>query len=194
MTAIIKILQEEHRNIEKILNVLEKELGVFDRLERPDYEILLLAVEYFQDHPARCHHPKEDVVYRALVARDPAVGEAVGDIEAEHRELANRLHRFAGIVNSILIEQEVPRETFDNAVRDFVAFERQHMEREERILFPAALKTLQPEDRVAIDARLTCGKDLLFNPTVEEKFHALWEWIVRCEEESEAARRQPAPA
>ncbi len=181
MTAIIKILQEEHRNIEKVLCVLEKELSVFDKLERPDYEVLLLIVDYFQDYPARCHHPKEDVVYRALVARDSAVGKAVGDIEAEHRDVAKRLHRFANIINRVLIEHEVPRETFDNAVRDFVAFERQHMEREERDLFPAALRTLQPEDWAAIDARLTGGKDPLLNPAVEEKFHVLWQRIMRCE-------------
>ncbi len=181
MTAIIRILQEEHRNIEKVLCVLEKELSVFDKLERPDYEVLLLIVDYFQDHPARCHHPKEDVVYRALVARDSAVGKAVGDIEAEHRDVAKRLHRFANIINRVLIEHEVPRKTFDNAVRDFVAFERQHMEREERDLFPAALRTLQPEDWAAIDARLTGGKDALLNPAVEEKFHVLWQRIMRCE-------------
>ena len=190
----MRFLQEEHRNIEKVLNVLEKELSVFDNLDRPDYDILLLVADYFQDHPAKCHHPKEDVVYRALVLRDPAIAKAVGDIEAEHLDVANRVRRFAKIVNDILIEQEVPRETFDRAVGDFIAFERHHIEQEERNLFPAALKTLLPEDWAAINARLTCGKDPLLNPAAEEKFHALWQRIVRCEEESEAARRLAASA
>ena len=33
---IIDLLRQEHRNIEKLLLVLEQELSVFDRGERPD--------------------------------------------------------------------------------------------------------------------------------------------------------------
>jgi hypothetical protein len=39
MVEIIEILREEHRNIEKLLRVMEQELSVFDRAERPDYEV-----------------------------------------------------------------------------------------------------------------------------------------------------------
>ena len=35
---IIDLLRDEHRNIEKLLRVLEQELSVFDRGARPDYE------------------------------------------------------------------------------------------------------------------------------------------------------------
>ena len=37
MTEFIEVLQQEHRNIESLLRVLERELSVFDRGERPDY-------------------------------------------------------------------------------------------------------------------------------------------------------------
>ena len=40
MVEIIEILRWEHRNIEKLLSVLEQELGVFARAERPDYEVI----------------------------------------------------------------------------------------------------------------------------------------------------------
>jgi hemerythrin-like domain-containing protein len=35
MVEIIEILRQEHRNIEKLLLVMEQELTVFDRGERP---------------------------------------------------------------------------------------------------------------------------------------------------------------
>jgi hemerythrin-like domain-containing protein len=35
----IDILRQEHRNIEKLLVVLERELAVFARGDRPDYEV-----------------------------------------------------------------------------------------------------------------------------------------------------------
>ena len=41
MVDIIQGLRQEHRNIESLLRVLERELSVFDRGERPDYEVVL---------------------------------------------------------------------------------------------------------------------------------------------------------
>ncbi len=87
MSNIIQILLEEHRNIDKLLLVLEHELEVFDRSEEPDYEILRAIIQYFQDYPENCHHPKEDMVFEKLKMRDPAAASRVGDVEAEHVKL-----------------------------------------------------------------------------------------------------------
>ena len=70
MSNIIQILLEEHRNIDKLLLVLEHELEVFDRSEEPDYEIFQAVIQYFQDYPELCHHPKEDMVFEKLKVRD----------------------------------------------------------------------------------------------------------------------------
>ena len=86
MTQILDILREEHRNIEKLLLVLERELGVFNRAERPDYHVVQSVIEYFQDYPDSCHHPKEDMIFEKLKARDPTAAASVGDLEAEHEK------------------------------------------------------------------------------------------------------------
>src|SRR5664279_5337383 len=78
MSNIIQILLEEHRNIDKLLLVLEHELEVFDRSEEPDYEILQAVIQYFQDYPESCHHPKEDMVFEKLKVRDPAAANRIG--------------------------------------------------------------------------------------------------------------------
>lgn len=41
MTYVVEVLRQEHRNIEKLLRVLEQELSVFNRGERPNYEVIL---------------------------------------------------------------------------------------------------------------------------------------------------------
>ena len=51
MVEIIEILRQEHRNIEKLLQVMEQELTVFDRGERPDYEVFGAIVEFFKNYP-----------------------------------------------------------------------------------------------------------------------------------------------
>ena len=69
---IIDLLRQEHRNIEKLLFVLEQELSVFDRGERPDYEVIWAVIAYFQVFPDAYHHPQENAVFEKLKARDPA--------------------------------------------------------------------------------------------------------------------------
>jgi hemerythrin-like domain-containing protein len=72
MVEIIEILRQEHRNIEKLLSVLEQELSVFARGERPDYEVVGAIIEYFKQYPDSCHHPKEDIIYEKFKAPNPA--------------------------------------------------------------------------------------------------------------------------
>jgi hemerythrin-like domain-containing protein len=188
MPKIIDVLREEHQNIEKLLVVLEHELEVFDHSGRPDYEILQTIIQYFQDYPETCHHPKEEMIFATLTARDPAAAAGFGDVEAEHELESRRLHSFARAVDSVLADQEFLRESFHLAVQDFIAHQRQHLEKEERLLFPAAVKALRDEDWREIDARLEDRKDPLFNTVAEERFRDLQQRILRWERETEESR------
>jgi hypothetical protein len=66
------------------------------------------------------------------------------------------------------------------------------MDKEERLLFPAAIKGLRPEDWADIDARLNDRKDPLFNGVIETKFQALQRTILRWEQETETSRVKPS--
>jgi hemerythrin-like domain-containing protein len=188
MSRIIEVLLEEHRNIEKLLGVLKQELEVFDHLDRPDYEILQAVIQYFQDYPDSYHHPKEDMVFEKLKVRDPAVAKRIGDVEAEHVVEANRLRQVSETVDFIVAGGEILRQDFHDAVHNFIEHQRRHMQNEERLLFPAALKALLPEDWAEIDARMKDQKDPLFNDVIEKKFQSLHQTILRWERDTEATR------
>ena len=188
MTRIIEILLEEHRNIKKLLHVLEQELDVFDHSDQPDYEILQAIIEYFQDYPESHHHPKEDMVFEKLKARDPALAKRVGDVEEEHQIETKRLQQFSRAVDDVLAGREFLRQTFHNVVHDFIEHQRKHMDKEELMLFPAAVRALQPEDWADIDTRLNDRKDPLFSGVTQNKFTALQQTILRWERETQANR------
>ena len=65
------------------------------------------------------------------------------------------------------------------------------MDKEERLLFPAAVSVLQKSDWSEIEARLSNRKDPLFDSVSEKKYHALRGNILRWEQESNANRAQP---
>jgi hemerythrin-like domain-containing protein len=194
MARLIEVLREEHRNIEKLLGVLEQELGVFDRRERPDYETLQAIVDYFEEYPARCHHPKEDMIVAILKARNPSAAGSLEDIELDHRQEDARLRRLAHTLENVRTGGELPRQSVDDIVREFIAHERRHIDYEEHALFPAAVKALTTEDWAGIDARMSNARDPLFDRTVEEKFGALAQKILQWEQENEDDRRSTAVA
>lgn len=178
MATIIDLLRQEHRDIDKLLTVLEAELAVFDRQGRPDYDVIQAAIAYFQDYPDCCHHPKEDMIFEKLKARDPAAAERVGDVKAEHRHEAERLERVAQVVRNVLLDREISRQAFVVVMRDFIGQQRTHMRAEERVLFPAVVNALSGEDWAAIDSQWANRKDTLFNVAMEEKCESLRDRIL----------------
>jgi hemerythrin-like domain-containing protein len=188
MIEIIEILRQEHRNIEKLLGVLERELNVFGRGDRPDYEIVLAVVDYFKGYPDSCHHPKEDIIVEKFKARDALAASTIGDLAAEHREGARRLQRVAQAVEDVLSDQGLLRQTVNDIVRDFVNHERRHMAMEERVVFPAVIKALRSEDWADIALQLADRYGPPSESNFEEKFAALWRDIVRLEDATLDAR------
>src|SRR5262245_28486290 len=170
---IIERLSREHRNIEKLLRVLERELEVFDRGDRPDYEVIRAIISYFEVYPEIYHHPQEDLVFAKLRTRDPAAAAKIGDLAREHQKGAERLRRVAHAVDAVLADQEVLRQNVDAIVRDFIEQERRHMMMEDRNFFPAALKALQPQDWTEIASAVTGHEDPLFSDVAEERFDGL---------------------
>lgn len=187
MAQVLIQLQEEHRNAARLLNILEGQLAIFDAASRPDYEILTGIAEYFTGFPERCHHPKEDLVYRKLRERDPAAAQIVGDLEAEHERIAELAQRFREAVSNVMGEAEMPRSAFDAVLRQFIAEQRRHMEMEAESFFSRAIARLTDADWAEIDAQVSDEQDPLFGPEVAEEFAKLRDDILRWEAEDQAA-------
>jgi len=185
---IIERLSREHRNIEMLLAVLERELEIFDRGSRPDYEVIRAIISYFELYPEIYHHPQEDMVFAKLKLRDPAAAAKVGNLALEHQEGVERLRRVAQAVDSVLADREILRQNVDNIVRDFIEHQRRHIIMEDRDFFPAALNALEPQDWMEIASALADHEDPLFSEAAEETFDALRARILQLEQEAEAER------
>src|ERR1700692_3040197 len=118
---IIERLSQEHRNIERLLAIVEWDLEVFDRVDRPDYEVIRAVISYFEVYPEVYHHPQEDLVFAKLGERDPVAAAKVGDLAGEHHKGAERLRRVAHAVEYVLADGEVLRQDVDTIVRAFIA-------------------------------------------------------------------------
>ena len=185
---IIERLSREHRNIETLLAVLERELEIFDRGGHPDYEVIRAIISYFELYPEMYHHPQEELVFAKLKLRDPAAAAEVGNLTLEHQKGTQRLRRVAQAIDSVLADREMLRQNVDTIVRDFIESERRHIMMEDRYFFPAALKALKPVDWAEIVLASTNHEDPLFSEAAEETFDELRSRILQLEQEAEAGR------
>jgi hemerythrin-like domain-containing protein len=185
VAEVMDRLQREHRNIAKLLNALEHQLAIFDTAETPDYDVLAGIGDYFTGFPDRCHHPKEDLIFRKLRARDPEAAEIAGDLGAEHEKIGTLARHFQEAVQNVLSEVEVSRDAFDAVARHFIKEQRRHLQMEEECFFPLALEILTPEDWAEIDARITDEDDPVFGAEASAEFAALRNHLLRWEQEDE---------
>ena len=67
----------------------------------------------------------------------------------------------------------MPREQVHHQTSAYLKFMREHMAREERVVFPAAAQVLQPQDWVRLNDSFLLRDDPLFGDIVAHEFQAI---------------------
>ena len=181
MTSVLETLHEEHKNIARLLNAMENQLERLAMARSPDYDLLQCIANYFCDYPDRCHHPKEDVIFRKLQAKHPTAVATIGDLTKEHRDAYARVRRFRDQIQAIFRDEILSRDSVLDAGKSFVDAEREHMRMEEELFFPLAASLLDEEDWSSIAADLRQRQDPLFGEFVEEEFRILRDFLLNWE-------------
>jgi hemerythrin-like domain-containing protein len=165
MPALIDALRQEHESMWRLLEVLERQVqddGV------PDFDLVQEIVAYFLTYPDQYHHPKEDLIYRALRRCDPETAICLDDIEAEHEELGIATRELAKVSATAREAGRAPP-GFTALLRAFVASYREHIRKEEQGFFPYALATLEPREWADLEAEVTDPTDPLLAETAAER-------------------------
>jgi hemerythrin-like domain-containing protein len=159
MVHVLDMIHQEHLSMSRLLGLLERQVELFERGLIPDYELVREILDYFLTFPDLWHHPKENLILARLRQRAPELARGVGDLDAEHAELSNELHDFAHAVVNVLLDVEMPRDTFAKLARAFIDRERKHMAREETEFLPAARRGLSDADWAEISSRIQAFRD-----------------------------------
>jgi hemerythrin-like domain-containing protein len=142
-----EVLMQEHRVIERVLDALEIAAGQLERSRPVRPGFFLEAADFIAGFADGCHHRKEEgVLFGAMIESGaPSEGGAIAMMLDEHeqgraftRAMRDGARRLEGG------DADARRQVVSNA-RGYVALLRDHIAKEDEMLFPMADEILPPE-------------------------------------------------
>jgi hemerythrin-like domain-containing protein len=171
------VLVDEHRVIERVLSSLEA--GV-DRLEsgqpvRPEF--FLSATDFIRGFADGCHHQKEEgVLFTSMEEQGiPVQGCPLGVMLAEHelgRQYTTALRSAAQSMEAG--DLDANRRAIRSS-RSYIALLRQHIDKEDNILFPMAEEVIPVDQHASVWEKFEHVEHIETGEGVHEKYLALAE-------------------
>ena len=184
------VLSNEHRLIEKVLAALEEHCNGLSQGDFPK-AFFEKALDFFANFADGCHHFKEEeALFPALKASGvPEEGGPIGVMLHDHR--MGRAH-LSAIRENLEAASRGGREALET-IRDhglaYVHMLRQHIWKEDNILFPMAERVLSQTAMENLRAIFADEKNTRINAEVREKYAALAEELVQDAAAAQAARK-----
>ena len=146
-------LKREHVHIKAGLHVLEAMAGLLERGGAVAEADLDAVVEFLSVYADRCHHAKEeDCLFPALLAKGmPKEGGPIGIMLEEHVTGRAFVAKLRDAISGRRAGRADASGGFVTAARGYVGLLREHIEKEDDMLFPMADDTLGRAE----DARLS---------------------------------------
>lgn len=169
------LLKHEHRVIEKVLSSLVKST---DRLisgesVRPGF--FSDAAEFFREFADGCHHRKEeDILFEQLIPKGLSKEQGpVAVMLAQHEEGRRLTREMADGAERWAAGDQTARDTVIRAAREYVTLLREHIDREDHVLFPMAARLLDPGELTEISEAFERVERDETGEGVHEKYAAL---------------------
>jgi len=149
-------LMMEHRLIARMLSAMQSALAELGSSQRVDHEFVDVAVDFLRTYADRTHHGKEeDILFRELSTRELSAEDrrAMEDLIADHAfarqttdDLARANEQYRDGDGSALT-------TIHSQLRTLCDFYPRHIEKEDKLFFPAVRAYFTGEEDRAMLAR-----------------------------------------
>jgi len=149
------VLKAEHQVILRVLDVLETLIDRPAGNGRLELAPLAQCVEFFQLFADACHHAKEeDLLFPVLEERGiPRDGGPIGMMLYEHRVARSLVARMHQALGGLADDDASSISSFHDAARDYLELLRQHIFKEDHVLFDAGDQAMNEADQVILGER-----------------------------------------
>lgn len=149
-------LRQEHRQIERVLMVMGRLVGRAERGQGFEAAALRKCVDFLRLYADACHHTNEEQILLPLLDRRGIRADhpAVAGIVREHVEGRKQVSAMRASLAAAARGDEAARRRFCEAARHYLALLRQHINKEDHVLFALADQALTARDQAEIQAQL----------------------------------------
>jgi hemerythrin-like domain-containing protein len=189
MQYTLMLWHADHVNFGRLLAVLESELARLHDARAPEYQLMLDILYYIEHYADALHHPKEDLVFARIAARDADAAGLVAALARQHADLRAMSEALQRELNDVMNGSIVSRARIADPGRAYVDALRKHVYTEETRILPLADRLLTDADWEEIDAETANFEDPVFGVQTQERYAALRQRINRAMQEPRAARQ-----
>ncbi|MDM0002254.1 hemerythrin domain-containing protein [Variovorax sp. J22P240] len=165
----------EHVRFSQLLDFLDAQVAELHEGEDPDLGAMCDVVSYLSEFGDRFHHPREDVAFARMVARDPALRLPVNRLLQEHRAIAFAGEQLVALLSEAMAEGVVLRSSIEASAALYLTYYRHHLATEERQIVPMAARLLTPQDWDAVARSNPSGSDPVAAAACNDAYRALRE-------------------
>ena len=175
-----EILMQEHRLIERVLDALEIAAGHLERSHAVAPAFFLEAADFIAGYADGCHHRKEEgVLFGALIESGVGGGGVIDMMLDEHEQGRALTRALRDAARRLQAGDAAARAQVVSNVRRYVALLRDHIMKEDEMLFPMADEMLSPARQASVLAGFEQLERGEAGEGAHEKFHALAEKLER---------------
>ena len=175
MNAATKILRKEHDAILRMLDVTEEVARQLDACRPVAPERLFELLEFFRLFADRCHHGKEEDLLFPLLERKglPRAGGPVGVMLYEHEEGRALIREMFEAAEAFRGGAAEARGRWAAAARQYILLLRDHISKENNVLFVIAENLLTPAEQGDLAAAFEKVDEEKMGSGTHERLHAL---------------------
>ncbi|MFO0972104.1 MAG: hemerythrin domain-containing protein [Phycisphaerae bacterium] len=146
--TVRRVLMDEHRVIERVLDAVERMVEA-DAVDAP---FLTQAIDFFRNFADGCHHFKEErALFPALERQGvPRDGGPIGCMLHEHDQGRAYIRAMNESLSAAAAGDAAARRAVHAAARGYIDMLRQHIQKEDHVLFVMAEQVLPASEQAAM--------------------------------------------
>jgi hemerythrin-like domain-containing protein len=139
----------------------------------PDYHLLLEIVDYLKHYPDQYHHPREDLLFTRMLENDSKFSAQLERLQREHQALHRITNELFNELTRIADGRPVDRPELLRSIQRYIDGYRQHMDYENRQVFPRARGKLSAAQLKKLSIKTRYIDDPLFGGEVQYRYRRL---------------------
>jgi hemerythrin-like domain-containing protein len=178
MHPILQELHQDHLNLSRILELLQKQLDLVSCGGAVDLLVLGEIIDYVRSYPDLIHHPREDVIFQVYRERCPDNPEVIDRLMDEHRTLIASTVAMQNCIDQWQQDSPVPREHIVALIEDYLRRQWDHLNLEEGSVYKRLAEGLGEADWAHIEAVLPRGSDPLFGDLMQRRYQHIYGQVI----------------